>query len=62
MGSSLDDAKGRAKEAVGDATDNDRLKSEGKLDRAGAEVKDIGDKVKDKVHGAVDAVKDRVDR
>jgi uncharacterized protein YjbJ (UPF0337 family) len=62
VGSSLDDAKGRAKEAVGDVTDNDRLKSEGKLDRAGAEIKDIGEKIKDKVHGAVDAAKEKVER
>jgi uncharacterized protein YjbJ (UPF0337 family) len=62
VGSSLDDAKGRAKEAVGDVTDNDRLKGEGKLDQAGAEIKDIGDKIKDKVHGAVDAVKERAER
>ncbi|MEY2432605.1 MAG: CsbD-like, partial [Acidimicrobiaceae bacterium] len=30
MGSNIDDAKGRAKEAAGDLTDNDRLKREGK--------------------------------
>jgi uncharacterized protein YjbJ (UPF0337 family) len=29
----VDDAKGRAKEAVGDVTGDDKLKSEGKLDR-----------------------------
>jgi len=62
MGSDFDDAKGRAKEAVGDLTDNDDLKSEGKTDQAGAKVKEVADEAKDKVEGAVDAVKDKLDR
>ena len=47
----LDDLKGRAKEAVGDLTDDDALKREGKIDRATGSVKDAvgdaADKVKD---------------
>ena len=40
----MDDAKGRAKEAVGDLTDDDDLKNEGKVDRASGKVKDtVGD-------------------
>ena len=50
MGENVDEAKGRAKEAVGDLTDNDRLKREGKVDRAGAEVKE-------KTDDAVDYIK-----
>jgi uncharacterized protein YjbJ (UPF0337 family) len=50
---SADEAKGRIKEAAGDATDNDDLKSEGKVDRAAG-------KVKDKVGDAADAVKDKI--
>jgi uncharacterized protein YjbJ (UPF0337 family) len=46
-----DDLKGRAKEAVGDLTDDDSLKNEGKVDRASG-------KVKDKVGDAADKVKD----
>ncbi len=46
-----DDLKGRAKEAVGDLTDNDNLKSEGKTDQAAGSIKDSIDKVKDKVQG-----------
>jgi uncharacterized protein YjbJ (UPF0337 family) len=46
-----DDLKGRAKEAAGDLTDNDRLKNEGKVDRASGSVKD-------KVGDAADSVKD----
>lgn len=53
MGEKMDDAKGRAKEAVGDLTDDKDLKREGKMDRAGASVKE-------KVGDAVDAVKDKV--
>ncbi len=49
----FDDAKGRVKEAAGDVTDDDSLKNEGKVDRASGTVKD-------KVGGAADAVKDRV--
>ncbi|MBB5867651.1 uncharacterized protein YjbJ (UPF0337 family) [Allocatelliglobosispora scoriae] len=41
------DVKGKAKEALGDATDNDRLEAEGKLDQAGASAKQAGEKVKD---------------
>ena len=62
MGTNFDEAKGRTKEAIGDLTDDDDMKAEGKVDRAGASVKDLGDKAKDKVHDAVDAVKDKLDR
>jgi uncharacterized protein YjbJ (UPF0337 family) len=48
-----DDMKGRAKEAVGDLTDNDKLKREGKTDQA------VG-KVKEKIDEAADKVKDKL--
>lgn len=44
-----DDIKGKVKEAVGDVTDNDRLKREGKLDKAAGSVKETIDNVTDKV-------------
>ncbi len=47
----IDETKGRAKEAVGDVTGNDRLKNEGKVDRGKSKVKDTVDKVADKVTG-----------
>jgi uncharacterized protein YjbJ (UPF0337 family) len=50
----FDDMKGRAKEAVGDLTDDDDLKREGKADRAGGAVKDKANEVVDKVKDAVD--------
>jgi uncharacterized protein YjbJ (UPF0337 family) len=55
-----DDLKGRAKEAVGDLTDNDDLKNEGKADRAGAKVKDMIDKAEEKAKDFVDDVKEKL--
>ena len=53
MGEHIDEAKGRTKEAAGNLTDDDKLKREGKIDRAVSSVKgtvdDVADKVKDKV-------------
>ena len=45
----MDEAKGRAKEAAGDLTDNDRLKREGKTDQAKGKVKEGVDRVADAV-------------
>jgi uncharacterized protein YjbJ (UPF0337 family) len=61
MGENVDEAKGRAKEAVGDLTDNDRLKREGKVDRAGAEVKEKADDAVDKGKEAWRKVEEKVD-
>jgi uncharacterized protein YjbJ (UPF0337 family) len=47
----VDNTKGKAKEAVGDATGNDKLKTEGKADQAKGKVKDAVDKVTDKLTG-----------
>lgn len=41
------DIAGKAKEAVGKATDNERLEAEGKADQAKADVKKAGENVKD---------------
>jgi uncharacterized protein YjbJ (UPF0337 family) len=46
-----DQAKGRIKQAVGDLTDDDDLKREGKLDETAGKVKEGVDKVKDKLTG-----------
>jgi uncharacterized protein YjbJ (UPF0337 family) len=54
--------KGRAKEAVGDLTDDDELKREGKADRAAGTVKDKAEDAKDWVEDQVDKVKDRFDK
>lgn len=60
MGENVDEAKGRIKEAAGDLTDDRHLENEGKLDRAGATVKDKAGDVADKIGDAVDKVKDKL--
>ncbi|MDY6051042.1 MAG: CsbD family protein [Rothia sp. (in: high G+C Gram-positive bacteria)] len=61
----LDNLAGKAKEAGGKLTGNDRLESEGKTDQAKAEAKDKVDEVKqvlsdgiDKAKGAINGIKD----
>jgi uncharacterized protein YjbJ (UPF0337 family) len=49
----VDNAKGKVKEAAGDLTDDQSLKNEGKVDKASGSVKDA-------VGGAADKVKDVV--
>ncbi|WP_075205211.1 CsbD family protein [Leucobacter musarum] len=41
------DLTGKAKEAIGNATDNDKLAAEGKADQAKAQVKKAAEDVKD---------------
>ena len=41
------DLTGKGKEAVGEATDNDRLEAEGHRDQADAKIKKAGEDVKD---------------
>ena len=52
--SEWDEAKGRVKEAVGDLTDDDDMKRQGKVDKAAGKAKDVVDDVKEKVQDAVD--------
>lgn len=47
----FDEVKGKAKEAVGDATDDEDLEREGKVDQ-------VTGKIKEKVDGVVDKVRD----
>jgi uncharacterized protein YjbJ (UPF0337 family) len=42
-----DELAGKAKEAVGRATDDDELQAEGRADQAGADLKQAAEKVKD---------------
>jgi uncharacterized protein YjbJ (UPF0337 family) len=55
MGEGIDEAKGRTKQAAGDLTDDEKLKREGKIDRAVSTVKE-------KVDGAADKIKEKVGR
>lgn len=43
----IEDVTGKAKEALGKATDDDQTKNEGRADQAKADIKDAGEKVKD---------------
>ena len=43
----VEELKGRVKEGVGDATDNEQLQGEGKMDQAKGNLKQAGEKVKD---------------
>lgn len=43
------DLTGKAKEAIGEATNNERLEAEGKADQAEAKAKKTGENIKDKL-------------
>lgn len=60
MSGEFDQAKGRAKQAAGDLTDDDELRREGKADEAGGKVKEALDDAKDKLDDAVDKVRDKL--
>jgi uncharacterized protein YjbJ (UPF0337 family) len=62
MGDKTDQMKGRVKDAVGDLTDDDDLKRDGKTDRLAGEAKEkVGDAT-DKVEEVIDKAKDAVQR
>ena len=56
----MDEAKGRAKEAAGVVAGDEDLEREGKLDRAGANVKEKFEDAKDKVDDVIDKAKDKL--
>ena len=62
MDGTTDDIKGRAKEAVGDLTDDQDLKNEGRSDRAAGKAKGAVEKVKDKAEDLIDDVRDKMRR
>ncbi|CCQ44889.1 CsbD-like [Arthrobacter sp. 9AX] len=47
ISNAAEDLGGKAKEATGNATDNDRLKAEGQTDQVKADAKKVGESVKD---------------
>ncbi|HEX5365560.1 MAG TPA: CsbD family protein [Acidimicrobiales bacterium] len=57
MSGTGDDMKGRAKEAVGDLTDDDDLKAEGKADRAAGSLKGKVNQAKEWVEGKIDGAR-----
>ena len=62
MDTNADDLKGRAKEAVGDLTNNDHLKREGQTDRKVGKAKELIDDVSEKAKDLIDEVKDKLHR
>jgi uncharacterized protein YjbJ (UPF0337 family) len=62
MSGTGDDMKGRAKEALGDLTDDERLQREGERDRAAGKVKDKVDDAKRWVEDKIDRARDRSKR
>jgi uncharacterized protein YjbJ (UPF0337 family) len=52
MAGEMDELKGRAKEAAGAVTDDEKLRREGKLDQAAGEAKDEAEKEIDRAKGA----------
>ena len=47
VGNKIEDLAGKAKEATGRATDNERLEAEGRTDQSKSDLKQAGEKVKD---------------
>ena len=62
MAGTSDDMKGRAKEAVGDLTDNEKLQREGKTDQAAGKAKQKVEDAKDAVERGIDRAVDKVKR
>ncbi|HEY0518924.1 MAG TPA: CsbD family protein [Ilumatobacteraceae bacterium] len=62
MDKDLDQAKGRAKQAVGDLTDDKDMKQRGKADEAAGKAKEFLGDAKDRADDFVDNLKDRADR
>ena len=61
LSNAAEDFKGKTKEAVGSATDNEQLEAEGKFDQTKANVKDKVEDVKDAVAEKYNDVMDRDD-
>lgn len=55
---SKDELKGKAKEAYGDLTNDNKKKSEGKTDQVKGKVKEAKDSVKDTVDGVKESLTD----
>ncbi len=54
MSGEFDQAKGRAKQAVGDLTDDKEMQREGEADEVAGKLKDKVDDAKDKVNDLID--------
>ena len=60
MNMNRDQAKGKVKEAVGDLTDDEKLKNEGKADQLVGNAKEVVQNVADKADDVIDDIKKAV--
>ena len=60
ISNAADEAKGKVKEAWGDATDNERLEAAGKADQAEADVKQKVESAKDHLADTKDKIENRL--
>jgi uncharacterized protein YjbJ (UPF0337 family) len=60
MNMNRDQAKGKLKEAVGDLTDDEKLKNEGKADQLVGDAKGVVQDVADKADEVIDDIKKAV--
>jgi uncharacterized protein YjbJ (UPF0337 family) len=51
ISNAAEELKGKVKDTAGNATDNEELEADGKLDQAKANLKQAGEKVKDALGG-----------
>jgi uncharacterized protein YjbJ (UPF0337 family) len=61
MGAESDQVKGKAEQAAGIVTGNEKLESQGKSDRSAGEAKEKIERAKDKVDAKVEHAKDKLD-
>lgn len=60
MNMNRDQAKGKVKEALGDLTDDEKLKNEGKADQLVGDAKEVVQNVADKADKVIDDIKKAV--
>ena len=58
--SDLDQAKGRVKQAVGDLTDDDELRREGKIDQRAGKAKEKVGELEEKAERAINTAKEKL--
>jgi len=58
----IDQAKGRAKQAIGDLTGNKTMKAEGRMDEAGGKVEEAVGRLQRKTVAAIEKMSDAVKR
>ena len=62
MGAESDQVKGKAKQAAGIITGNEKLESEGKSDRRTGEAKEKVEQAKDKIEQKLEQAKDKIEK